>query len=343
MASATTTSSSSPSTSTPSPPSPRPRKPSPEPSFFPTYALDQAFCGIGAGIVSTFVMHPLDLVKVRFQVATASNARQGILREIWNAVADIGRQEGVKGMYRGLTPNLVGNASSWGLYFLWYTMIKARKDGGDPSVKLSAGQHLLASAESGVITAVMTNPLWVVKTRMFTTSPGSPNAYKNVFDGLNKLARQEGLRGLSKGMALALFGVSNGAIQFMTYEELKRWRIDVRRKWLGNAATEEEAKSLSNIEYILMSGSAKLVAIGITYPYQVVRSRIQYQPPTIPPYTSIPNCIQRTFASEGISGFYKGLATNAVRILPGTCVTFVVYEQLSRFLERRARVRDVRE
>lgn len=36
------------------------------------------------------------------------------------------------------------------------------------------------------------------------------------------------MRGLSKGMVLALFGVSNGAIQFMTYEELKRWRIDQR-------------------------------------------------------------------------------------------------------------------
>ena len=153
-------------------------------------------------------------------------------------------------------------------------MIKARKDGGDPSVKLGAGQHLLASAESGIcdltrsrdgnvkltttcsagiITAVMTNPLWVVKTRMFTSTPGSPGAYKNVFraapplnclerslnlgttstDGVSQLARQEGLRGLSKGMALALFGVSNGAIQFMTYEELKRWRIDDRRRMLG--------------------------------------------------------------------------------------------------------------
>lgn len=94
-------------------------------------------------------------------------------------------------------------------------------------------------------------------------------------------------------MLLALFGVSNGAIQFMSYEELKKWRQEVKRRRLGAGASEEEVNALvsppntsrrlradsrswqTNTEYILMSGSAKLLAIGITYPYQVIRSRIQ--------------------------------------------------------------------
>ena len=45
-------------------------------------------------------------------------------------------------------------------------------------------------------------------------------------------------------MVLALFGVSNGAIQFMTYEELKRWRVERRRNRLGGGVSEEEAKKL---------------------------------------------------------------------------------------------------
>ncbi|KAK4056616.1 mitochondrial FAD carrier protein flx1 [Microbotryomycetes sp. JL221] len=310
------------------------------PSFLPSYSLDQAAAGIGAGLVSTMCMQPLDLLKVKLQVSTTTPATRvagGTFGVIWRSLGDIVKTEGgVKGLYRGVTPNLVGNASSWGLYFLWYTMIK-EKMGAEEGIKLSAGQHLLASASSGVVTAVMTNPLWVVKTRMYTTSRGAENAYSGVLDGLWQITKQEGIRGHSKGLLLAIIGVSNGAIQFMTYEELKKWRQADKRERLGPAAPEDQVKNLSNTEYILMSGSAKLVAIGITYPYQVVRSRIQYQTTAdIAPYTSIPNVISRTWAKEGFTGFYKGLATNAVRILPGTCVTFVVYEQISRWLARKA-------
>lgn len=75
-------------------------------------------------------MHPLDLVKVKFQVATTAGASPparswgGLVGrtfvEIWGAMRDVTKGEaGIRGLYRGLTPNLVGNASSWGLYFLW--------------------------------------------------------------------------------------------------------------------------------------------------------------------------------------------------------------------------------
>ncbi|GAA6061169.1 hypothetical protein JCM10212_005755 [Sporobolomyces blumeae] len=309
------------------------------PSFFPTYALDQSVAGVTAGLVSTVCMQPLDLLKVQLQVSTTTKTRSTLGQIGYGLKEIVKRDGGVRGLYRGIGPNLVGNASSWGLYFLWYTDFKRRLH-GDKNVKLNAGQHLLASASSGVVTAIITNPLWVVKTRMYTTSASSPKAYKGVLHGLYTLCREEGFRGMSKGMTLALIGVSNGAIQFMTYEELKKWRVESRRKRLGAGISEEEVKKLSNLEYILMSGSAKLVAIAITYPYQVIRSRIQYQP-TISrlsnldkPYTSIPDVIRRTYANEGLRGFYKGIATNAVRILPGTCVTFVVYEQTSRLLAK---------
>ena len=53
-------------------------------------------------------------------------------------------------------------------------------------------------------------------------------------------------------------------------------------------------------------------------------------------HRTIPSTIAHTWAHEGIAGFYRGLATNVVRVLPGTCVTFVVYENIAWLLKRTA-------
>lgn len=99
-----------------------------------------------------------------------------------------------------------------------------------------------------------------------------------------------------------------------------------------------------------MSGGSKLGALSLTYPYQVVRSRIQVTTyphstgiyvlrapmslllqnnATTHLYPTIPATVKRTWTQEGFKGFYRGLGTNLVRVLPGTCVTFVVYENLA--------------
>ncbi|TKY88240.1 hypothetical protein EX895_002950 [Sporisorium graminicola] len=279
------------------------------------------------------------------------------------ALSEIVKADGWKGLYRGLSPNVAGNSASWGLYFLWYTMIKERMSAhesnqdsttGEPK-KLSAGQHLLAASESGAITALMTNPIWVVKTRMFTTprsvvntaqsttaaasaTRAPPEVYRGLWHGLVSIYRTEGIRGLYKGAGLALFGVSNGAIQFMAYEELKKWRTSVATRKLQASAGQVDTSmiKLSNAEYIVMSGVSKVAAILLTYPYQVVRSRIQNHA-TSHIYPDIGTCIRLTYTQEGLRAFYKGLVPNLVRILPGTCVTFVVYENVSWALKGLAR------
>ncbi|EFP82557.1 hypothetical protein PGT21_016690 [Puccinia graminis f. sp. tritici] len=351
-------------------------------SLFGTPAIDQAVSGIGAGCISVLCMHPLDLLKVKLQVSSkpllanhislhaTTSAPSLVHSKSLSSLHQIIRNDGFFGLYRGLTPNIVGNAASWGFYFMWYSMIKDRMstDSEGRNIKLSASQHLFASASSGIMTAMITNPLWVVKTRMFTSRAEDSGAYKNLWDGLVRISKEEGLGGLWKGSVLALIGVSNGAIQFMTYEELKRWRQDLIRPDPQRSlnSTETEILPLSNLEYILLSGASKLLAIGITYPYQVVRSRLQNQlfvrqskglnsstqsvrpsnsipiPSPLTPstgdvhYRSIAHCILHTYRTEGIKAFYKGLAVNAVRVLPGTCVAFLVYENLSNSFKKLA-------
>lgn len=80
---------------------------------------------------------------------------------------------------------------------------------------------------------------------MFTTSPDSPLAYRGLIrtlaphgrglysdtgtDGLRRIYHEEGVRGWWKGTSLALFGVSNGALQFMFYEEMKKRAFELQK------------------------------------------------------------------------------------------------------------------
>ncbi|KAF9033093.1 mitochondrial carrier [Hymenopellis radicata] len=311
-------------------------------SFFPTTALDHAAAGIGAGVVATLCMNPLDLLKVKFQTSDTA-PRGGLGKHIWYALKDIQQQQGWKGLYRGVGPNIAGNASSWGLYFLFYNMLKKRASGDDITRSLSSAEYLLCSAQASAVTAVMTNPLWVVRVRMFTSVPNSPHSYRGLWHGLSTIVQTEGWRGLFKGTALGLVGVSNGAIQFMAYEQMKKWGFERKRKHFektGKPWTPEVDK-LSNMSYTIMSGVSKLQALSLTYPYQVIRSRIQNNA-TTHLYPDISTTIKRTWQQEGARGFYRGLGTNLVRVLPGTCVTFVVYENLAWLLRSTAARREER-
>jgi solute carrier family 25 folate transporter 32 len=254
-----------------------------QPSFFPTHAIDHAFAGIGAGTVAVLCMNPLDLLKVKFQVSTRG-PEGGVGRGIWRALRDIHASEGLRGLYRGLSPNVAGNATSWGLYFLFYNQLKSRATLDAPDRPLSASQYLLFSAEASAVTAILTNPIWVVKVRTFTAPPNSPAAHRGLWSGFRAIFRDEGLGGLYRGTSLALFGVTNGALQFMAYEKMKNWAFERKRRRVGNlgrAWTTDDDK-LSNTAYTILSGASKLGALCATYPYQVIRSRIQVRDLSFP-------------------------------------------------------------
>ncbi|XP_075585469.1 solute carrier family 25 member 32 isoform X2 [Dermatophagoides farinae] len=285
--------------------------------------------GISGGVASTLALHPLDLLKVRLAVNDGQVATRPQYSGLINAVTTIFRQEGVRGFYRGVTPNCWGAGTSWGLYFLFYNAIKSHMSNvGDIQMNLNAGQHIVAASEAGIMTLVLTNPIWVVKTRLCLQYGGmSENAvqptkrYSGMLDALTKIYRFEGIRGLYRGFVPGIFGVSHGALQFMAYEELKRYYIEHyglrREERLGTAA------------YLGCAALSKLFAAIITYPYQVVRARLQDQYAN---YNGVVDVIRRTWRLEGAKGFYKGIVPNLLRVTPACAITFVVYENTSHLL-----------
>ena len=123
--------------------------------------------GTTAGLVSTVVLYPLDLIKVRYQVNEQSTLQAP--QRLRSAFAKVIQKEGWRGLYQGLPAAMYGSGLSWGGYFFFYEHAKTRwlesSDGGGGGGQ-AAWRHLMAACEAGTIMVGLTNPIWLVKTRM---------------------------------------------------------------------------------------------------------------------------------------------------------------------------------
>jgi solute carrier family 25 folate transporter 32 len=206
------------------------------------HAAAPMVAGILGGSVSTVSLFPLDLIKVRFQAnedpgyRTKGFRRRTMLRTMGQVI----RHEGVVGLYQGLAPALIGSAASWGGYFFLYEGIKKEllhlKHKASPhdetEHKLGASENFGAACSAGAVMVLLTNPVWLIKTRMQLQMKNvmkerereglsMKRPYNNMWDAAKTIVREEGPLALYKGAIPALMLVSHGGIQFVAYEFLK--------------------------------------------------------------------------------------------------------------------------
>lgn len=281
--------------------------------------------GLTAGFITTTVTHPLDLLKIRLQLDIHSKTHAQALYKVFHSLYHSAHP--FQELYRGLPLNLLGTSTAWGVYFASYRFFKDRIHLYNKSQlenhdkNLESWQYLISAFSAGTFTALLTNPIWVLKTRILSTSKLSPGAYANLRVGVRRVLKEEGFLGFWKGLVPSLMGVSQGAVQFTIYDTLKyRFRGD------------DSTGKLQMWEYIGMSCVSKIVATLMLYPCQILRSRLQdYE--SINTKKTVKEVMKSIYLKEGgISGFYKGVVPNIIRVLPATCITFGVYEQMRRMV-----------
>lgn len=165
---------------------------------------------------------------------------------------------------------------------------------------------------------------------MLSSDRGAVGAYPSMLAGARTIYVTEGIRGFYRGLAVSLIGVSHGAVQFAVYDPVKRmyYANRLRRRGIDNNMP------MSPEATVVISSSAKLVAGAVTYPYQVLRSRLQNYRADERFGRGFRGVVWRMWCEDGLKGFYRGLVPAVVRVMPATWVTFLVYENVKYYLPR---------
>ncbi|KAI8974398.1 mitochondrial carrier domain-containing protein [Pilobolus umbonatus] len=280
--------------------------------------LKHSIAGAGAGIVSSIVTCPLDVAKTRLQNQGKVRPGEIVYKGTIGTLNRIWHEEGQRGLYRGLGPTILGYLPTWAIYFTVYDYCKSRWV-NELDQEKEWLVHILSAMSAGAASTILTNPLWVIKTRLMTQSEKTSYQYRNTIHAFMTIGREEGFRGFYKGLGSSLIGVSHVAVHFPLYEKLKvLLHVD---------------GSPSSSSILFASALSKMAASIATYPHEVIRTRLQNQTKKPYKYKGIIHATKLISKEEGLCGFYKGLSTNLVRTVPSSALTILTYEILVKKLD----------
>ncbi|RCI15943.1 hypothetical protein L249_1958 [Ophiocordyceps polyrhachis-furcata BCC 54312] len=359
-----------------------PRVPKRNPTMLQRWAVRasesqfNALAGALGGFTSGIVTCPLDVIKTKLQAQgtyrLVDDGRHVGHPKMYNGLVGtakvIWRQEGVRGMYRGLGPIILGYLPTWAVWFTIYNKSKGWM------ARHSENKHMVSFCSSiiaGASSTIVTNPIWVIKTRLMSQShmpetdhhldtlyPKASNTprqslyswhYRSTMDAAKKMYMSEGLASFYSGLTPALLGLTHVAVQFPTYEFLK---TSFTGQGMGAAPAQGESAHWLGI--LSASILSKILASSATYPHEVIRTRLQTQRRPLvgehylqglgvstpasgagregPKYRGIVMTFRTILREEGWRAFYAGLGTNMMRAVPAATVTMLTYEYVMRQL-----------
>lgn len=176
--------------------------------------------------------HPFETVKIRLQLQGELQAKDVAVKKytgVFQGVGVIVKNEGVRGIYRGLGCAYVYQILLNGCRLGFYEPLRAactKVVFKDPNVQ-SLGVNIFSGAASGILGAMAGSPFFLIKTRLQSYSPflpvGTQHKYRNALDGCKQVYNSEGVKGLYRGITASMVRTGAGSsVQLPTYFFAKR-------------------------------------------------------------------------------------------------------------------------
>lgn len=282
--------------------------------------------------------NPIELIKTRMQLqgelSKSDVKAPKLYRNPAQAFVVIFKNEGIKGLQQGLGCAYINqvalNGCRLGLYEPSRYYITEYLDSGNfldgkGAVKQNMFVNVAAGSFSGIVGAVIANPVFLIKTRMQSYSAHKPTGgassvgqqtyYKSTWDGLKTIYRQGGVKGLFRGVDAAIMRTGAGAAaQLPVYNLAKQFLIN-------NNIVKDQSFGL----HFLSSSAAGLAVAICMNPGDVVLTRVYNQKGNM--YKGPIDCLVKTVKAEGIMALYKGFWAQLFRIGPHLILTLMFMEQ----------------
>lgn len=276
-----------------------------------------------SGMVATTVIQPVDMVKVRIQLAGegVSGGPKPTPLSVTREIIAAGK---VRDLYTGLSAGLLRQAvyttARLGLFETFMGKLTARAK--EQGKQVGFAERATAGLSAGGLAAMIGNPADLALIRM--QSDGlKPLAqrknYKSVIDALSGIARSEGVGALWAGASPTI--VRAMALNFGQLAFFSEAKVQLK------AHTELAPQA----QILGASAVAGFFASFFSLPFDFVKTRLQKQskgPDGKLPYTSMVDCFRKVAKEEGVLRFYRGFGTYYVRIAPHAMVTLIVADYL---------------
>ncbi|KAG9219334.1 hypothetical protein CCMSSC00406_0001744 [Pleurotus cornucopiae] len=283
-----------------------------------------AAAGAAGGVAAMTATYPLIFLSTRAAVETKKEPKS-----TYQAVLDIVKREGVFGLYSGLSSSLLGIAVTNGVYYYFYErsrgLILNSRTG---SKGLTTLESMLAGVIAGSATTMISNPIWVVQTSQAVQSmqndsalPGTSSKKLGIAETIKNIFAKDGIKAFWRGIGPALVLVINPVLQYTVFEQLKNSLVKSRSAKLKAAGAVAFAV-LTDMDFFFLGALSKLIATSLTYPYIVVKSRLQAGQASALKYKSSLDGLLTIIREEGLEGLYKGIGSKLIQSVLTAAILF---------------------
>ncbi|PVV00990.1 hypothetical protein BB560_004606 [Smittium megazygosporum] len=279
-----------------------------------------ALSGAGGGAISMFLTYPLLNISSRLQVQGSTEDTEKFSGNV-DAFKKLIDKHGFAALYYGVESAVLGNAVSNGVYYFFFEFSRKAFLKVSTSNNLNTVESLLAGAFAGAMTAIITNPIWVVNTRVATKKSDDPKAPRtSALAELRNIIKQEGFFSLWRGIKPALILVINPIIQYTIFEQLKN--------------EFQQFRILGNLDYFLLGAVSKLAATAVTYPYILIKAQMQIKKSEQEDFNSVLDGFRWIISSKGVGGLYSGIESRLLQSVLTAAILFMTKESLYKLTVR---------